>query len=142
VIESFGRWGVRWAFGDPRPEELDPVLLMWKIHQRINRHLLPPRRVVVEFEFAGQRPRRVWLVLKSDDVSLGLKPPGFDADLLITADLGAFYCVWLGRTSFDKALREGNVLVEGPPTLTRAFPRWLQWSPMAEHVRDAAPSSA
>src|SRR5262245_48537415 len=30
VIDRLGQWGVRWAFGDPRPEELDPVLLLWK----------------------------------------------------------------------------------------------------------------
>ena len=41
VIEALGAWGVRCAFGEPRPEELDPVLLVWKIHQRINRDLLP-----------------------------------------------------------------------------------------------------
>ena len=37
VIEALGAWGVRWAFGEPRPEELDAGLLIWKIHQRINR---------------------------------------------------------------------------------------------------------
>ena len=41
VIESLGAWGVRWAFGEPRPEELDAGLLIWRIHQRINRELLP-----------------------------------------------------------------------------------------------------
>ena len=44
VIEALGAWGVRWAFGDPRPEELDAGLLIWKIHQRINRELLPETR--------------------------------------------------------------------------------------------------
>ena len=41
VIETLGAWGVRWAFGEPRPEELDAGLLIWRIHQRINRELLP-----------------------------------------------------------------------------------------------------
>ena len=40
VIETLGAWGVRWAFGEPRPEELDAGLLIWRIHQRINRELL------------------------------------------------------------------------------------------------------
>ena len=40
VIESLGAWGVRWAFGEPRPEELDAGLLIWRIHQRIDRELL------------------------------------------------------------------------------------------------------
>jgi DNA-binding HxlR family transcriptional regulator len=37
VIETLGAWGVRWAFGEPKPEELDAGLLIWRIHQRINR---------------------------------------------------------------------------------------------------------
>jgi hypothetical protein len=29
VINSLWTWGETWAFGDPTPEELNPVLLMW-----------------------------------------------------------------------------------------------------------------
>jgi DNA-binding HxlR family transcriptional regulator len=54
VIEALGAWGVSWAFGDPRPEELDAALLVWKIHQRINRDLLPDTRTVVEFDFTAR----------------------------------------------------------------------------------------
>src|SRR5262245_12615683 len=53
VIERLGAWGVKWAFGEPKPEELDPALLLWKIHQRIHRQLLPPARTVVEFDITG-----------------------------------------------------------------------------------------
>jgi len=67
VIETPGAWGVRWAFGEPRPEELDAGLLIWRIHQRINRELLPERRTVVEFDFTGPRGRRVWLLLEPRD---------------------------------------------------------------------------
>src|SRR5664279_5119339 len=37
VLESLGAWGVRWAFRDPKVDELDPALLLWKVHQRIDR---------------------------------------------------------------------------------------------------------
>src|SRR6188474_123842 len=53
VVEALGAWGVRWAFGEPRPDELDAGLLVWRIHQRIDRELLPDRRTVVEFDFTG-----------------------------------------------------------------------------------------
>src|SRR3970040_1627186 len=33
VIERLGEWGVRWAFGEPKLEELDPAVLLWKMHQ-------------------------------------------------------------------------------------------------------------
>ena len=52
------------GIGEPRPDELDGGLLVWRIHQRINRELLPERRTVVEFDFTGPRAQRVWLLLE------------------------------------------------------------------------------
>jgi DNA-binding HxlR family transcriptional regulator len=136
-IRALGAWGARWAFGEPRPEELDPVLLLWRVRGRINRDLLPPHRVVVEFNFPGSRRSCLWLVLERHEVSLCLKHPGFDPDLAVTADLAVFYQVWLGRLTLAEALRRGKVRMEGSRTLERAFPQWLQWSPMAPVVREA-----
>ena len=136
VIEALGAWGVRWAFGEPRPEELDPALLVWKIHQRINRDLLPERRTVVEFDFAGPRGRRVWLLLEPREVSVCVTPPGFDADLVVRSDLLAFYRVWLGQIDYDAAVRCGAVVVDGLPVLAKQLPRWFMWSPMARFVQE------
>jgi DNA-binding HxlR family transcriptional regulator len=136
VIEALGSWGVRCAFGEPRLEELDPVLLMWKIHQRINRELLPEKRTVVEFDFTGPRPHRAWLVMHPSEVSVCATPPGFDSDLIVRADLALFYRLWLGYVEYDMAVRSGAVIVDGPPALARDFPRWLMWSPMSRFVRE------
>jgi DNA-binding HxlR family transcriptional regulator len=142
VIEALGSWGVRWAFGEPEPEELDAGLLVWKIHQRINRDLLPDRRVVVEFDFTGPRARRVWLLLEPREVSVCVTPPGFDADLVIRADLRFFYRVWLGQIDYESALRCRGVIVDGPLTLAAQLPRWFLWSPMARFAREQARSGA
>jgi DNA-binding HxlR family transcriptional regulator len=141
VIESMGSWGVRWAFGEPRPEELDAALLVWKIHQRIDCQLLPDRRTVVEFDFTGPRSQRVWLLLEPNEVSVCLTPPGFDSDLVVRADLALFYRLWLGQVEYDAAIRSGTVVVEGAPSLAKQLPRWLMWSPMARFVREAALAS-
>jgi DNA-binding HxlR family transcriptional regulator len=138
VVESLGAWGARWAFGEPRPEELDAGLLVWKIHQRINCELLPDRRTVVEFDFTGPRGRRVWLLLEPRDVSVCVTPPGFDSDLVVRSDLDLFYRLWLGQIDYDAALRCGTVIVEGLPSLAKQLPQWFLWSPMARHVRDRA----
>jgi DNA-binding HxlR family transcriptional regulator len=137
VIDRLGQWGARWAFGEPRPEELDPVLLLWKVRRRIHHDRLPAGGVVVEFEFAGKRVERLWLVLRSNEASLCVKPPGFDTDLLVKTDVATWYCVWLHRIPFETAVRTGKLRLEGPTPLVRGFPRWLRWSPMAEHVRAA-----
>jgi DNA-binding HxlR family transcriptional regulator len=135
VIDALGAWGGRWAFGEPRPAELDAGLLAWKIHQRIARDRLPDRRIVIEFEFTGRGARRVWLLLEPREVSVCVTPPRFDPDLVVRADLACFYRVWLGRDDYGAALRRGAIVVEGPPALARQLPRWLQWSAMARFVR-------
>jgi DNA-binding HxlR family transcriptional regulator len=136
VVEALGAWGVRWAFGEPKPEELDAGLLVWRMHQRIDRELLPERRTVVEFDFTGPRARRVWLVLEPREVSVCVTPPKFDADLVVRADLALFFCVWLGRVDYETVVRSGAVVVDGPPALAKQLPRWLMWSPMARFVRE------
>jgi DNA-binding HxlR family transcriptional regulator len=138
VVDRLGAWGSRWAFGDPRPDELDPVLLLWKMRRRIHLDRLPPGRVVVEFEFAARRRTRLWLVLKPEGASVCVKPPGFDPDLAVKADLATFYQVWLGRLPLAAAVRGGKVQIDGAPALVRRFPAWLKLSPMAEHVRAGA----
>jgi DNA-binding HxlR family transcriptional regulator len=136
VIEALGGWGVRWAFAEPRLEELDAGLLVWKIHQRIDRELLPDGRTVVEFDFSGPKGRRVWLLLERREVSVCVTPPGFDSDLIVRADLACFYRVWFRHIDYDAAIRCGDVAVEGPPALARQLPRWFMWSPMARFVRE------
>jgi len=138
VIEAIGAWGVQCAFGEPRLEELDPELLVWKIHQRINRELLPERRTVVEFDFTGPRPHRAWLVLQRTEVSVCVTPPGFDSDLIVRSDLAFFYRLWLGYVEYEAAIRSHAVVIEGAPALAREFPHWLMWSPMSRFVRERA----
>ena len=135
VLDRLGAWGSRWAFGEPRPDELDPLLLLWKMRRRIHLDRLPPGRVVVEFEFTARRRTRLWLVLKREEASVCVQPPGFDPDLAVRADLAVFYQVWLGRIPLASAVRGGHVEIDGAPALVRQFPTWLKWSPMAEHVR-------
>jgi DNA-binding HxlR family transcriptional regulator len=137
VLEHFGAWGVRWAFQEPRADELDPALLLWKVHQRIRRAALPDRRTTVEFEFTGRNARRLWLVMDRRDISVCLKPPGFPADVVVRADLLLFYRVWLGALDWSAAVRSGGLSVEGPGVLVRALPGFFLWSPMSKFVRES-----
>ena len=97
---------------------------------------------MIEFDFLGPRGRRLWLVLEPREISVCLKPPGFDPDLIVRAELSFFYRVWLGYVDFGAAVRSGGIVVDGRPALAREFPSWLMWSPMARHVREGERSSA
>jgi DNA-binding HxlR family transcriptional regulator len=138
VVDALGAWGVQWAFGDPEPDELDPPLLLWWMKRRVNVHLLPPQRIVVQFDFRGERTGSYWLVMEPTDISLCLQHPGFDTDLLVTADIAAFYRVWLGRITLTEALRDGLVELYGTTPLVRAFQGWFALSPFANVVRAAS----
>ena len=141
VIDAMGAWGARFAFGEPRPDELDPVVLLWWMRRRVGFDRLPRGRVVIGFAFPGARPPRSWLVLRqrSREASICLKHPGFDADVVVAGDIAAIYRVWLGREPLGAALRRDAVRLEGAPADVRGFPRWFTWSPMAEAVRAALP---
>lgn len=135
VIDSLGNWGARWILADPSSIELDPALLLWRMRRRIDVAQLPLSRFVVEFVFHGAQRQHAWLVLEPDGVSVCLIDPGFDTNVLVTADVAAFYKVWLGRMALTEALRDGAVELDGVPALVRAFTRALLYSPFADTVK-------
>jgi DNA-binding HxlR family transcriptional regulator len=135
VIDALTHWGARWAFGEPDISELDPMLLLWWMRDRVYLERLPRRRVVVEFIFHGPRRSTYWLVLQPTDVSVCLTNPGFEVDVQVTAELAALYKVWLGRMTFAEARREQLVELNTSPSMARNFPRWFAWSAAADVVR-------
>jgi DNA-binding HxlR family transcriptional regulator len=143
LIECLGEWGQRWARARIGRADLDPGLLMWDIHRRVNLEALPPKRVVVRFEFRGvpattRCPRYWWLLLERCEVDLCLREPGFPVDLVVSADLRALTQVWMGDLRLAETVRAGLITLAGPPSLIRAFPSWLALSEFAGVERVAA----
>jgi hypothetical protein len=66
-----------------------------------------------------------WLLLERPDPSVCLTDPGFDVDVVVTADTVAIHRVWMGRLALAEAIQQGLIEVDGPRTLVRAFPDWL-----------------
>jgi DNA-binding HxlR family transcriptional regulator len=137
IIDALLAWGVDWAFGDPTPEQLNSVLLMWWIQNRIHFDQLPPERVVVQFDFYGAETVTYWLLLSREDVTLCMTDPGYEINLLVTADLATFFKLWLGRIRYAEAIAGDEFRVEGMPQLVRAFPSWFMWSAAAGAVQAA-----
>lgn len=131
VIMNLGEWGQRWLYTRVSKDDLDPGLLMWDMHRRIDLEALPPRRIVVQFDFYGvphgaKSMRRWWLVLGRSGVELCLKDPGLEVDLVVNADLYAMTQVWTGEVAFAAALRARSIELQGSPALAKAFPNWLK----------------
>jgi DNA-binding HxlR family transcriptional regulator len=135
IVFGIGEWGVRWTFGDPDPDELDPELLVWWMHTRIDASELPDRRFVLHIRFTDH-PQRFWLVVESGEASVCMTDPGYDVDVTTISDMSTLYQVWLGRVTVKAAVREGNLRFEGPPALTRRMPQVFMLSPISGMVRE------
>lgn len=135
VINALLIWGATWAFADPTPEQLDPLLLMWWMHNNVNVERLPGNRVVIQFNFHGAKVETYWLILSADDVTICLTDPGYEISVLVTTDLAVFFKLWVGQLDYEEAIRDYDVRIEGMPKFVRAFPRWFTWSPAAPVVR-------
>ncbi|MBL1076759.1 transcriptional regulator [Nocardia sp. 2] len=130
ILFGLGAWGARWTFGDPMPEELDPDLLVWWMHTRLDTSAFPGKRQVFGVRFTDD-PKRYWIVVESGDASVCDTDPGFPVDVTITSDVGTLYQVWLGRIPLHHALRTGRVEFFGPTALTRHMGTVLKLSPVA-----------
>ena len=137
LIDTFGEWGAKWSFGEPRPDELDPGILLWWMRRRVALHSIPHRRTVIEFDFRSARKRRFWLLLEPTEVSVCLKHPGFDVDVTVSTDITALYRVFSGRSTLAETLHRKQIRLEGSPANLRAFPQWFTWSHMTDAVRTA-----
>lgn len=131
IIIRLGDWSHRWFNPLLNVEDLDPQLLMWDMHRRLHRDRLPARRVVLQFDFHGARTDSYWLILEPTESSVCWHHPGFEVDLLVTADTLAMHRVWLGHQSLGHALERGHVELDGPTVLIRGFPHWLALSMFA-----------
>jgi DNA-binding HxlR family transcriptional regulator len=136
VVQAIGEWGATWSFTEPRPEELDPDLLVVWMARHVARERLPANRTVVKFDFREPR-RRYWMVLEPAEVSVCLQHPGFDVDLEVAVDTATLYRIYLGRVDLGGAMRAGLLTLTGPRALQRGFGSWFTWSAFAPASRSA-----
>ncbi|MEM7253574.1 MAG: helix-turn-helix domain-containing protein [Pseudomonadota bacterium] len=142
IIMSLAAWGQRWA-RDMENDDLDPAFLAWSMHTRINTDAMPAGRTVLEFAFSGTHKgfSRFWLVVEDDRVDMCLKHPGFDADVVISADIRRFVEAWRGFRDLRKEIRAGHISVEGRPALRKKVPEWLLLSALARFERQCGSES-
>ena len=138
LIFGLAEWGARWAFGEPRPDEMDPTVLMWWIRGRIDPdRLAGGGRTVLHVRVPDARRTRFWFVVTPGDVSLCFTDPGFDVDVTVESSLGVLYQVWVGVVALPAAVRDGLVTLTGRREAVRRLPGALLLSPVAPFVERA-----
>jgi DNA-binding HxlR family transcriptional regulator len=135
VIFGLAAWGARWAFGEPEPEELDPDLLVWWLHRRLDASKLPDPRYVIFIDFTDH-PKRFWIVVE-DEPSLCLSDPRFEVDLTLRSDRSTLYRTYLGHQTLSSASRAGDLDLVGSRAAIQSFLRAFHPSPVAGIVAAA-----
>jgi DNA-binding HxlR family transcriptional regulator len=125
VAVQLGDWAKRWGHSEIAAHNLDPDFLLWDMHRGIVVERLPPGRTVVQIILTGACLRSYWLVLERPEPSFCLTDPGFDVDVVVTADTIALHRVWTGEADLAVAISSGAIALDGPPALRRDFPGWL-----------------
>jgi DNA-binding HxlR family transcriptional regulator len=135
IVLSLGAWGTRWI-GDLGDKDLDPHLLMWDIKRNVPVDEWPRGRTVVGILF-NDVPARVaawWLVTTAGEVDVCDFDPGFEKAASVHTSLRTLTEIWRGDRSWEHAIRDGSLVVDGPAEVRRALPRWVGQGIFAEVV--------
>lgn len=133
VIGALASWGERWA--EVTTDRCDPGYALWAWCQsQINAPALPHSRVVVAFLFPEERgsSRRMWMVIEHGRAGLCQSDPGGRPDLTVHAKSRAFVDWHRGARAWRDVLRSGDITLEGPQRLRRAFPTWNLRTPQVD----------
>ena len=139
VVDVVGQWGIRWM-SSLSEQDLDPALLVWDMHRRVDREALPPGRTVLAVEFTDAPPdlRHWWFVLTADEVDMCDYDPGFGTDLTLRTSVDTLVRIWRGELGWNDAVHAGRLQLEGPSTLQQQVKHWFQLSPFASVPRPDA----
>jgi DNA-binding HxlR family transcriptional regulator len=137
VVLQMGSWGARWLELGPR--DYEPETVLWGWAKFIDRDRLPRHRVVVRFDLSDRPRQPFWMLVDRPESEVCVKNPGLEEDIVVTTDRVTLTDVHRGRLAFDVAVSSGRMRIDGPPTLTRAFPTWGGLSYYAD-VRPARPA--
>ena len=134
VNEQLAIWGQRWARSDISKKDLDPSLLMWDAHRRIDTSYFPDERSVLRFEFVDypSKLRLWWLVIADGEVDICLKDPGHEVTLYIQSTLKTMTRIWMGDLSVSKAKRDKLLNIKGNMAIKNSMSSWIGCSAFAE----------
>ena len=133
VLYAMGTWAERWV--ELRPDHVDGGMILdsWCRHS-LARDRLPESRVVARFDFPDQpkKANQFWFIFDGARSEICRTHPGFDEDIVVTAEAVTLAEWHLGHIEWVDALRTEKITVSGPPRLSRALPHWNRRSFPAE----------
>ncbi len=138
IIKTLGDWGMRWARSNLTEKDYDVELLMLYLKRSINPKNLIGNETVIRYKFTDIKDySNWWMVVKGNDVDLCVKDPGKDIDVYFTTTVKTMAGIWMGDTTYKKAIAGDELKLVGPKALTKDVSRWMEVSVFA----DIAPAS-
>lgn len=139
VLISLGEWGLVWAKHTILDEDFDVEFLMFYLERSIDPSAIPGSNAIIRFLFTDlEEQRDWWLVVSNNSVELCLKDPGYDIDVYITGTVRTMHDVWMGERTYRDAIKDGDLDLQGDPTLTRNIRAWLKPSVFEQSPRAPA----
>jgi DNA-binding HxlR family transcriptional regulator len=138
IIKSLGDWGMRWARSNLTEKDYDVELLMLYLKRSINPENLIGNETVIRFKFTDIKEYpNWWMVVKGNEVDLCVNDPGKEIDVYFTTTVKTMADIWMGDTTYKKAIANDELKLVGPKALTKDVSSWMEISVFA----DIAPAS-
>jgi len=126
IIQSLGDWGMRWARSNLTEKDYDVELLMVYLKRSIVQEKLIGRETVIRFKFTDiEVYPDWWLVVTDGDIDLCVNDPGKDVDVYFTSNVKTMADIWMGDTTYRKAMRAGDLKIVGDRNLTSNINAWM-----------------
>jgi len=126
IIKSLGDWGMRWARSNLTEKDYDVELLMVYLKRSIVHEKLIGKETVIRFKFTDiEEYPDWWLVVTADDIDLCVNNPGKDVDVYFTSNVKTMADIWMGDTTYRKAIRAGDLKIVGDRNLTSNITAWM-----------------
>lgn len=126
ILRQIGDWGMRWARQHLSDTDYDVELLMLYLQRSVVPENLIGHQTVVRFKFTDIADMSDWWLLVTDDnVDICVSDPGKDVDVYFTTSVRTMAGIWMGDTTYRKAIASGDLKVGGLKALTRDISSWL-----------------
>ena len=133
IILKMGEWGMRWARSNLTEKDYDVELLMLYLKRSIVSEKLVGKETVIRFKFTdiNEYPDW-WIVVREKDLDLCVNDPGRDVDVYFTSTVKTMADIWMGDSSYRKAISNGDMKIVGDERLTRNVTSWMANSIFAD----------
>ncbi|WP_298563114.1 helix-turn-helix domain-containing protein [uncultured Aliiroseovarius sp.] len=127
ILLSIGDWGMHWARSNLTSKDYDVGLLITNLQRSILPEKLPTGEIVIHFKFSDVEERSTWwLIVQSGVVDICDRDPGKDVDIYFTTTVKTMVDVWMGDSSYHRAITAEEMTIIGPSSLTRNVSNWMK----------------